>query len=199
MDTIFTHIYENNVWGNNKNSNYSGSSGGGSDINYNEKEYIPFLKNFIRENDIKTVVDLGSGDFKCGPLIYSDIDVKYTGYDAYEKVINHNSKEHPDDKYTFIHLDFCNKKEEIVNSDLCILKDVIQHWSLSNITTFLDYITSSKKFKFILITNCCGQTKDNTDIPDGDFRGLCSRFLPLKKYNAIPVLYYNTKEISLIK
>ena len=46
METTFTNIYENSVWGNNENNNYKGSSGGGSDIKYN-KEYIAFLKNLL--------------------------------------------------------------------------------------------------------------------------------------------------------
>ena len=35
MENIFTNIYEKNIWGNNKNKKYSGSSGGGSTIQYN--------------------------------------------------------------------------------------------------------------------------------------------------------------------
>ena len=79
MEEIFTNIYEKKMWGNNKNNEYSGSSGNGSSIKYNKNTYIPFLKNFISTNDIKTIVDLGCGDFLCGSLIYNDLDITYTG------------------------------------------------------------------------------------------------------------------------
>ena len=81
MEQVFTNVYENRTWGDNHNENYCGSSGGGSEINYNIHSYVPFLKKFMVDHGIKTVVDLGCGDFKCGPLIYTDLDVAYLGYD----------------------------------------------------------------------------------------------------------------------
>jgi hypothetical protein len=85
MDIHFTNIYENKIWGDNQESGYTGSSGGGSDLKTNKDSYIPFLKRFILEKQIKIIVDLGCGDFRCGPSIYDDLDVLYTGYDTYKK------------------------------------------------------------------------------------------------------------------
>jgi len=198
MENIFTTIYETNLWGNNNNQEYNGSSGGGSDVDYNINTYIPFLQTFIKTNEIKTVVDLGCGDFRCGPYIYDDLDILYTGYDAYQKVIDHNLKQHDISKYSFIYLDFCNQKQHIIPGDLCILKDVLQHWSLSNIYEFLDYIIEHKLFKYILICNCCNQVNDNTDIQTGECRSLSCKYFPLKKYNPIQLYHYHTKEISVI-
>ena len=199
METVFTNVYENKTWGDNGIKEYNGSSGGGSTIEYNIDNYIPFLKKFIKDNDILNIVDLGCGDFKCGKLIYDDLDIFYTGYDAYNKIIDYNSKKHSLPKYSFIHLDFCNSKESIINGDLCILKDVIQHWFLDNIYTFLDYLVNHKKFKYILICNCCNQKCDNTDIKNGDFRELSCKYLPLIKYNPRKLYNFHSKEISVIK
>jgi hypothetical protein len=198
MEKVFTEIYQNGIWGNNKNSEYDGSSGEGSDVSFNINTYVPFLKNFMKENNIKSVVDLGCGDFRCGPFIYDDLDVMYTGYDVYKKVVEYNSTQYASLKYTFKHLDFCNNKEHIINSDMCILKDVIQHWCLADIYTFLDYLVYSKKFKYILIVNCCNQQQDNTDIQNGGGRPLSCNFLPLKKYNPRKLYNYHTKEVSVI-
>ena len=199
MEKVFTNIYENEYWGNNMNNEYSGSSGGGSEIEYNANSYVPFLKNIITNNNIKNVIDLGCGYFKCGKLIYDNLDILYTGYDTYKKIINYNSTQYSKPKYSFIHLDFYNNKENIINGDLCILKDVIQHWCLDNIYTFLDYLITTKKFKYILICNCCNQTQDNTDIKNGEWRELSCDYLPLKKYNPVKLYNYNTKEVSIIK
>ena len=194
---IFSKIYENCEWGNNKNSNYRGTSGRGSDVDYNIHTYVPFLKEFIEQYDIKSVVDLGCGDFRCGRLIYDSLDIKYTGYDAYEKVIEYNKSTHSEDKYTFNHLDFYNNKESIQGGDLCILKDVIQHWTMDEIYIFMDYLTTSKKFKYIILCNCCNQTQDN---PDNTGRSipLSIKYLPLKKYEPIKLFNYHTKEVSVI-
>lgn len=198
METVFTNIYERSSWGTNNNSFYKGSSGGGSNIEYNKTTYIPFVKMFIESNGIKTVIDLGCGDFRCGPLIYNDLDILYTGYDTYSKVVEYNATQHAAPKYTFRHLDICNKKEEIGKADLCILKDVIQHWPLKDIYEFLDYLVESKRFKYILITNCYVNAADNTDIAMGEWRSLSSTCLPLKKYSPQSLYKYDTKEVSVI-
>jgi hypothetical protein len=197
MESIFTNIYEDKLWGDNENNNYSGSSGEGSDIEYNKK-YIELLKKIINEYNIRNIVDLGCGDFRIGKLLYDDLNITYTGYDTYKKVIDYNITEYHSQKYTFEHIDFFTNKESIVTGDMCILKDVIQHWSLNEIYIFLDYLVESKKFKYILLINCCNQKKDNEDCDIGDWRQLSCNFLPLKKYNAIKMYNYNSKEISII-
>jgi hypothetical protein len=199
MEEIFTNIYKKKEWGNNDIVDYSGSSGEGSSISYNKDTYIPFLKKFITDNNIKNIVDFGCGDFVCGSLIYDDLDILYTGYDVYKEVIDYNKKKYPSTKYSFIHLNFCNNKKNIINGDMCILKDVLQHWSLDNIYSFLDYLVDSKKFKYILICNCCNQEKDNTNITNGTWMALSCKYFPLKKYNPIKLYNYNNKEVSVIE
>jgi mannosyltransferase OCH1-like enzyme len=199
MENIFTNIYEKKIWGNNNNGNYNGSSGPGSDVDFNKETYIPFLQSFIINHNIKTVTDLGCGDFRCGPFIYDTLDVSYTGYDAYKKIVEYNASQYSLPKYNFIHLDFCNHVEKINNSDLYILKDVIQHWRLEDINRFLDYIIENKKCKYILITNCCYQTEDNQNVENGGFRHLSCDFFPLKKYNPKKLYNYSSKEVSVIE
>ena len=199
MEQVFTTIYETSVWGRKSvSAEYKVNSGTGSAVEYNKK-YIQFLKKFITDRNIKTVVDLGCGDFRCGSLIYNELVISYTGYDVYKKIVEAHQKNFPLPKYNFIHLDFCNQKEKIISGELCILKDVLQHWSLENITTFLDYLVSIKKFKYILLINCYSQTQDNTDIVNGKFRPLSCNFLPLKKYNPKKLYNYKTKEVSVIE
>jgi len=188
MEALFTNIYESKAWGGSISTEFEGSSGSGSEVDVNKTTYIPFLKTFIRENRITSVVDLGCGDFRCGPHIYDDLDVSYVGYDTYEKVITCHKKTFFDSKkYTFHHHDFSSHPEAIVGADLCILKDVLQHWEhFEDIYRVLDYITTSKKFKYILIVNCSyqdvGTYKDNKMYGDGVFRPLSAKFLPLQKY-----------------
>jgi hypothetical protein len=194
---IFSDIYENNIWGNDNAENYKGTSGDGSTIKYNTK-YIFFLQYFIKQNNIKSVADLGCGTFLCGNEIYKNLDILYTGYDAYEKIINNNNmKFENSSKFSFCVLDILNNKTNIEPADLCILKDILQHWLITEIYEFLDYIVSSKKFKYILICNCSNQTSDNLDNPQRN-SALSANFLPLRKYNPKILFTYNTKEVSII-
>ena len=202
---VFTKIYETKHWGNNCNNNYSGSSGSGSEIFTQINTYVPFLVNFINENNIKTIIDLGCGDFKIGQLMYDKLDIEYIGYDAYSKIIDfHNNQDYAvnSNKYKFMHLDFYGNKEQIEGCDLCIVKDVLMHWELKKIYDFLDYLTTCNKFKYIIICNDYINSSDDSNIMDGQWRPLSAVFYPLKKYNPNILYKYNAnnsnKEISLI-
>ena len=191
----FVNIYKECKWGNNNINEYSGSSGPGSTIEFNI-DYINFIKNFIKNNNINSVVDLGCGDFKIGNLIYTH--ESYHGYDIYSDIINYHKTCAFNSNFKFTYLDFFTEMEKIESSDLCIIKDVLQHWPLNSIYKFLDYLVYSNKFKYILICNCCNQTSDNTDIDIGSWRALSCDFYPLKKYNFIKKFNYHSKELSLI-
>jgi hypothetical protein len=197
--TIFSCIYENAVWGDNPVSQYKGGSGGGSDINYNLTTYVPFLISFINNHQITSIADLGCGDFLCGPYIYDNLDIEYNGYDTYDKIIEYNKKNNTIPTCSFHHIDIFNEWEKIQPADLCILKDVLQHWRIADIYSFLDAIALSKKFKYILICNCCDQEDDNMDLyVTGGFRKLSAKYYPLLRYDPIILYKYHTKEVSLI-
>ena len=199
MENDFEEIYKSSHWGSDNEILYKGSSGPGSEIWYNI-EYIKFLRKFIVDNDIKSVVDLGCGNCKCLRYLYDALDIVYVGYDCYKDIIDYNLTFNASDKYYFNHLDFCENKDKIFKSDLCIIKDVLMHWKLNSIYEFLDYLVDSKKYKYILIINCSNQTEDNTDvIKNGNFRPLSANYLPLKKYNCKIIGSYMSKEISLIE
>lgn len=195
-EEIFTSIYERCYWGNNQNSAYKGSSGQGSRVEFNQKTYIPFIRQFISDKKIQTVVDLGCGDFICGEALYNDLDIMYHGYDVYEKMIEFHTSKYSSPKYNFYHLDIFSRKEELIPGDLCILKDILQHWSTNEIYLFLDYLIDTKKYKYILISNCSHKPFYNIDT--GAYRPLKSTELPLKKYGAVKQLTWDTKELSLI-
>ena len=193
MEKEFTDVYNRNEW--------LIDSGPGSTIEYNKDFYIPFLRKYIIDNNIKKIGDLGCGDFKCGKLIYDDLDIIYYGYDCVVKNIieKHKSEYKDSDKYTFFHLDIFNDRELILNGDMCILKDILCHWKLEHIYTFLDYLVDSKKFKHILIINCFINSQNDSNInKNGNFHPLSCFCYPLLKYNPKQLCNYNSKEISVI-
>lgn len=188
---IFTGIYEREYWGSN-NQTYKGSSGSGSSVEFN-REYIPWLRNFIQEHRIQSVVDIGCGDFRCGPAIYDGLDVTYTGFDVYEPMIQSLQQYSTPTRQFRVQDCFANRA--LPQADMCILKDVLQHWTTAEIYDFMDFLTT--QYKTILICNCSRQKKNNKDIKTGKHRQLSSAFLPLKHYGARPVFTYETKEVSI--
>ena len=194
---IFTDIYENEVWGGTLPSegSFRGNSGIGSSLEFNQKEYIPFLKSFIKNNNINSIIDLGCGDWRCGPSIYDDMaNVSYVGIDAYQKIIERNKARYP--RYHFVHMDVFNDMKTLLDGDLCIIKDVLQHWTNSEITKFLDVATT--KYPLILICNCYTSGTEDVETTGG-WRPMSAHDLPLSLYKPVVLLRYNTKEVCLIQ
>ena len=197
MVNIFTNIYEKKLWGD-KNQNCPGLNISGSNLNYNN-EYILFVKEFIQNNNINVVVDLGCGDFEIGHELFKDLNVIYNGFDVYNKIIDYHNSVTKNLSYfwSFDNLDCYNEKEKIQFGDLCIIKDVFQHWNYNLTYNLLNYLIQSKKFKYILICNCSYQTNDSQHINTGVFRPINKNFYPLNEFELIKVFSYNTKDVYL--
>ena len=194
METIFTDLYEREFWGSNGHLEYRGSSGSGSDPEFNQP-YITWLRRYIQENRIQSIVDIGCGDFRCGPHIYTDSEIHYTGIDVYKPLIESLQKEFTE--FRFLHLDCFKEPEKIPSADLYILKDILQHWSNKDITEFLERLIQLQKCNAILIINC-GQQKRKKNIRTGYHRQLSARFAPLRNFHPQIVLTYETKEVSIL-
>jgi SAM-dependent methyltransferase len=197
----FTRIYENNVWGNDDSEDYKGSSGYGSKKEYNLNTYIPFVRDFIEINNIKSIVDLGCGIFDNSAPIYEGMDVDYCGYDAYQKTIEHNKNHFG---YEFVELDFLNDFKMVKEAELCILKDVVQHWPFADIKDFFNKVFKTMKFKYVLMCNGVDLHRENSgrDISVGGFRTISAKHNVFKPFS--PRVIYNygdhieSKEVSLI-
>lgn len=184
---IFTEIYDKNVWG---------GSGGGSSPE-NTVEYRKLLQKFLKDKNIKSVIDFGCGDWSFSHMIdWSGID--YLGYDCVESVINNNHIQHRSDNIHFTsNVTMLNEISEN-GGELIIVKDVLQHWSNESIILFLHQF---RTFQYILITNSSNQNDDNEDIQIGHSRGLSAKFYPLKQFNPEVLAVIKTtitSEVSLI-
>ena len=205
---LFTEAYEKKMWVKSKknpysSSEFSGNSGPGSTYEYN-KQYINILLNFINEKNVKSICDLGCGDWQFSKNIYKDLDITYKGYDAYQKMIVHHNNHFANENISFEHLDIYKNVSDIENADIFILKDILQHWTTDEIYKFMDTLISMKKCKYIFICNDCNQVKDDVDVLNSDnvkqrIRQLSSHYLPLKKYNCIKISTFDTKEVSYIQ
>src|SRR5206468_2158693 len=84
---IFDDIYRRNLWGTSSNSKdlYSEPS------NYDPavSSYVSYLRQFIKERAIRSIVEVGCGNFSIARRYASDVDV-YIGVDVSSVVIEHN-------------------------------------------------------------------------------------------------------------
>ena len=190
----FQDVYQHDLWG--------GGSGLGSSVN-TTKDYNRFLTEFLRNTGVTQVTDLGCGDWQSSHFMYDQLGpIDYLGIDCVPTVISENRKQYP--SYCFQQKDVVANPGSVRDSEVYILKDVLQHLRTADIYRLLDHLTS-KSYRYIIIANYAEQEHDDQDLPDmrnvARSRGLCAKYTPLKRYGAIPLRTYHggeTKEISLI-
>ncbi len=194
-EIVFTNIYDSQEWGQTFSNTFTGSSGPGSSIEYN-REYIGFLRSFLQTYQIRSVVDLGCGDWRCGTAIYSDIPCSYTGYDVYKKMIESHRQSFRNPLWQFECKNCAAELDTMVDADLLIVKDVLQHWSDEEVTHFMEYQMKAKKYKYILITNCVNEYDGSLQKPGG-WRQLSKTHPLLIPYALQEIFRYDTKQVLL--
>lgn len=151
----FAGIYERNDWG------YG--SGVGS-LPLNNIDYMRFVQNFMKSNNVRSIVDLGCGDWQFSRFIDWSL-VQYTGLDIVEEVVKVNQQRHSAPNIQFKLLETV---EAVPTADLLLCKDVLQHLSNDTVRSHVGVLKT--KFRFLLITNDVWPTEPNRDIKDGEWR-----------------------------
>ncbi|MBX9688708.1 MAG: class I SAM-dependent methyltransferase [Candidatus Obscuribacterales bacterium] len=142
---IFAEIYARNRWGGKPGEYYSGT---GSDSE-RSGPYIAALATFIESNGIREVVDIGCGDFRVGAELLQATSIeKYIGIDVVGALIEHNRERFANERIKFECLDAC--RSELPAGELCILRQVLQHLSNSEIKVILQKVRAN--YRFVLIT-----------------------------------------------
>jgi SAM-dependent methyltransferase len=126
---------------------------------------VACVNEFIESHGIRTVVDLGCGDFRVGRGIAQG-PIKYVGVDIVEPLVLTNQARFGTDRVQFQCLDIIT--DEIPNGDLCLVREVFQHLSNVQISAILDKL---RRFKWIIVTEVqpgqLGSFKPNRDKPHG--------------------------------
>lgn len=165
---VFTHIYDHGVWG--RNAEGEAFSGGGSFF-HTTVEYRNFLISFLKNKNIKTVVDIGCGDWEFSRFIsWNDMHIQYIGYDIVESVIEKDIVRYGSPTIRFVVGNFL--EIDLPPADLLLCKHVLQHLSNADI---MKLIPQFKKYKYCLITNETDRkslSSNNPDIEVGDCRAL---------------------------
>lgn len=193
---IFSSIYETGEW--DQGNDVKGTSGSGSNPR-NAKLYLEYLRDFLKSNQIKSVVDLGCGDWQLSQLIDWK-GINYVGIDVVDSVIKKNTQKFSDKNIVFIKADGIDYP--LPKADLLICKDVLQHLPFHDV---LSIITQFSKFKYCLIINDVDPqtlTCVNKDIPRGHYR-LLDLTQPPFSVKGKKVLSYvsanETKQVLLIE
>lgn len=138
------------------------------------RPYVAFLRRFLREHKILSVVDLGCGDWQFSKLVDWN-GIEYRGYDVVSSIISANRALYGKNNISFHEIE--PPYDHLPPAELLIVKDVFQHWSDEAIHAFLP---SLARFPVSLITNCVNPVGPTTNLPisNGGFRYLDLRLPP---------------------
>jgi SAM-dependent methyltransferase len=165
--SVWEKIYVEKRW--------QGGSGPGS-IPESALPWIAFVNNFIRENNVQSVLDLGSGDGR----IFLHINLNganYTGVEASKKAISMFMENNPNFDGNIINSDLLST--EYPKTDLGLIKDVLQHNTYEDVFNILNKAKESCTYLLI----CEDFTKETLpDIKSGEWRPInfYSGDLPIK-------------------
>ena len=137
---IFTDKYINHSWG-----SLESRSGPGSTVKQTENVRSE-LKHLILRYGIKSVTDFSCGDLNWIQLLFEHIS-QYTGCDIVQECIQNNTSKFPEHQFRCLDL----ATDEIPESDLLIVRDVIGHQPLDIGVKMLENIKKSK-CKYLLST-----------------------------------------------
>lgn len=180
-EIIFRRIYGKDCWGH--------GSGPGSSIEVTA-QYRTFLKRFMIKKKIKTVLDIGCGDWQFSHLIdWTGID--YVGIDIVPSLIEQNNAKFGRNNIKF------QVRDAVVDSlpraDLVILKDILQHLSNDSILRVL----SKVRCKFALVAE--NYTKVNRDCDDGGYRPLNLSAQPFDLKGEVVMWIGKRKRVVLLR
>jgi SAM-dependent methyltransferase len=157
----FEEIYEKNIWGGERGEFYSGE---GSTQKYSQK-YAQTVTKYIRENNIKRVVDLGCGDFRVASKLVTG-DFHYIGCDVVPSLVEHLNHNFANEKNEFRCVNIV--EDELPNGDLCLIRQVLQHLSNAEIEKILQ---NARKYKYLIVTEHYPHPNvaaaPNLDVPHG--------------------------------
>jgi SAM-dependent methyltransferase len=130
-EQIFSEVYRRNQWGGAPGEFCSGSGSRGPQTLL----YIETVRRFIADNDIKTVVDIGCGDFVIGREIAHYCE-HYIGVDVVPDLIAHLSRHFGSDRVEFRCIDAA--RDPLPTADLCLVRQVLQHLSNRDIQAIIE-------------------------------------------------------------
>lgn len=188
LATAFTDIYSSHSWGG------ASRSGPGSDPAA-VQQYVALVETLIDRLQIKTVLDIGCGDWAFSSRINWK-DTHYCGVDVVPNLIADLNSRFNSPTRTFVCKNIVS--DHLPPADLCICKDVLQHLSNASAQAVLSKI---QEYRYSIVTNDIKRAVPRTwrnlwrerliDEPNSDTTDGASRPIEILK----PPLKFEGKEL----
>lgn len=192
MKEIFTDIYARNAW--------HGGSGPGSDPAFC-KPLVAFLQEYLREQHVGSLCDLGCGDLQWMPGLVENLQIRYIGVDCVESLLAAHRQKHPAPRYTFYCGDVSSMPIlEIPVANAYFIKDVMQHWPSENIYQFLSEFFCARPEAHFLAVNCNHQASDTRTLDaQYHFAPLNGTYEPLRRFRPETLFTWGGKTLYRLR
>lgn len=180
VNSPFEEVYEDGRWGSRL------GSGHGS-LPRVTGPYRAFIQDFIRANDVKSVLDYGCGDWQFSRLMDWQ-GASYVGVDVVPGLIDENQRRYGREGVEFRVLP--EDPSGLPPADLLVAKDVLQHLPNEDVTSFL--ATVAPRYRMALLTNDTG-VQPNVDISIGDWRPLDLLAAPFEAHGTVVAVFRGPK------
>jgi SAM-dependent methyltransferase len=140
---VFQRAYREARWGGEGTDFHSGPGSTGAAA----ERYAELIKNFIARHDIRSVVDLGCGDFQVARRFTGD-HVDYTGIDVVDELVALNNHRYLSERIRFAALDIT--QDPLPDGELCLIREVLQHLSNAEISQVLSAVT---KYRYVIYSD----------------------------------------------
>jgi SAM-dependent methyltransferase len=194
-ERIFSYIYEQEIW---EERAYGCGNRNRDEAVKNSAPYCKFIEDFLRDNQIQSVVDAGCGDWTLlQPINWRA--VRYLGVDIVKPVIEKNQTQFASPTCSFLHADIT--EADLPSADLLICKDVLHHLTDNQVAALFKQFP---KFKFCLVvtnTDPTTHTSQNKTIVCGGCRTLDITKAPFNM-KAVKIFHYQAgdvvKQVALV-
>jgi SAM-dependent methyltransferase len=161
IEEAFDRIYEQGTW-----SGGTDQLSGGGSYGRAADEYLAFLTAFIKKQDVRSVLDIGCGDFNVGARIAPHV-ARYYAFDVSARIIDLNKSRFASmSNVEFRHVNACT--EPLVKADLVTVRQVLQHLTNAQIEMILQNIERTAP-KFLLVGEHLSERtpsfRPNLDLP----------------------------------
>jgi hypothetical protein len=143
-EVVFDRIYKERQWLIGDDPTAEFYSGAGS-YDPSVQEYTDLVKKLITDLGVRSVVEIGCGDFAVASK-YVGACQSYIGVDVVRRLVDHNERNYGSERVKFIWKDA--SKSKMPMSDLCIIRQVLQHLPNKDILAILRNASA----KYLLIT-----------------------------------------------
>jgi hypothetical protein len=176
MRAAFTAIYREDQWTN--------GSGPGA-LPDATIEYRAFLARFMEANAVRSVTDLGCGDWQSSRFIDWS-RVSYLGFDVVPSIVDRNLELHA---AAGVEFRLFQSPDDLPGGDLLIGKHILQH--LPN-DTVAEYLAAfSRRYRYLILTDSIEPAEDvNIDIDFGGYRPLRLERAPFNARGAVIFTFF---------